>query len=181
MTGNLATRRPETDEASAPPEAFEAELSRHVVEARTRLDPPAVSVPAPRSADGVAVPATLRPDRDAPSAELLAELDELAGAVRAIEAAGEDDRTHQVLCRIAALVTTGVPDAGWSAAEEIDVEVLRAASDAARGLQERVAKLVERLDSEDRPGPAAALGSLATTLQVVVVVADLELFARARR
>ncbi|MDL5155739.1 hypothetical protein [Actinomycetospora termitidis] len=173
MTGNLATRRTEA--------ATDVGLSRHVTEARTRLEPPSVSVPAPRSADGVAAPVVLRTDTRDPSPELVTELDELGKAVAAVESAGEEDDTHRVLCRIAELVTGGVPDAGWSATEEIDVEVLRATSDAARELHERTTKLVERLDTEDLPGPAAALGGLSTTLQVVVVVADLELFERARR
>lgn len=174
MTGTVASRRPDTEPAGVG-------LAARAQEARARLEPPTVTVPAPRSAAGVVAPPALVPAENAPSAELLAEVDALTEALEAVEAAGEDDPTHRVLCRLAALVAGGVPDAGWSATEDIDVAVLRETSDAARGLQERAAKLLARLDGEERPGPAAALAPLTTTLQVVVVVADLELFERARR
>ncbi|GAA4835832.1 hypothetical protein GCM10023201_25670 [Actinomycetospora corticicola] len=174
MTTTVATREPDT-------EASGVDLAAPVREARARLEPPTVSVPAPRSAAGVVAPPAMASSEDAPSAELLAEVDDLTTALEAVEAAGEDEPAHRVLCRIAQLVADGVPDAGWSAEHGIDVEVLRATSDAARGLQERTAKLLARLDTEERPGPAAAIAPLTTTLQVVVVVADLELFERARR
>ncbi|GLZ50520.1 hypothetical protein [Actinomycetospora sp. NBRC 106378] len=174
MTGTVATRRPDT-------EASGVGLSAHVREARARLEPPTVSVPAPRSAQGVVAPPVVVTGQDAPSDELLAEVDGLTRALETVEAAGDESPAHQVLCRIAALVADGVPDAGWSTREQLDVDVLRDASDAARGLQERSAKLLARLDAEERPGPAAALAPLTTALQVVVVVADLEQFERARR
>ncbi|WP_018334198.1 hypothetical protein [Actinomycetospora chiangmaiensis] len=174
MTGTVVTRRPDT-------EASGVGLVACVREARARLEPPTVAIPAPRSAAGVVAPPTMATAEDAPSEELLAEVDGLTEALDAVEAAGDDDPIHRVLCRIAELVAGGVPDAGWSATEEIDVAVLRGTSDAARGLQERAATLLARLDAEERPGPAAALAPLTTTLQVVVVVAELELFQRARR
>ncbi|WP_433800169.1 hypothetical protein [Actinomycetospora sp. CA-084318] len=173
MTGTVAAR-PDT-------EAPGAGLSAPVREARARLEPPIVSVPAPRSAEGVVPPPALASTDDTPSDELLTEVDGLTEALEAVESAGADAPTHRVVCRIVELVAEGVPEAGWSADEGIDVAVLREASDAARGLQERAAKLLARLDTEERPGPAAAIAPLTTTLQVVVVVADLEQFARARR
>ncbi|MCD2190156.1 hypothetical protein [Actinomycetospora soli] len=172
MTGTVAAR-PDT-------EASGAGLSAPVREARARLEPPTVPVPAPRSAEGVVPPPALASSADAPSEELLAEVDDLAAALEAVETAGEDAPTHRVVARIVQLVAQGVPEAGWSAEEGVDVAVLREASDAARGLQERAAKLLARLDTEERPGPAAAIAPLTTTLQVVVVVADLEQFERAR-
>lgn len=177
MTGTVATRRPEAVPAPA------AGLAARVREARDRLDPPAVSVPAPRSAAGVVPAPALRVDPHAPSTELLAEFDGFTEELAAVEkpADGADGAAHRVLCRIVELVADGVPEAGWSASEEIDVEVLRATSDAARVLHGRAAALLATLDEQDRPGPAATVGSLVTTLQVVRVVADLELFERARR
>lgn len=173
MTGNVATREPETESATRPG------LADRVREAHARLDPPTVTVPAPRSAEGVVPAPALRTDTDAPPKDLLAAVDGLADELAAVED-DQDDRTHRTLCRIAELVADGVPDAGWSEAEEIDVEVLQATSEAARGLHGKAATLLERLDAEERHGPAAEVGSVATTLQVVGVVADLELFERAR-
>ncbi|MFC5066247.1 hypothetical protein [Actinomycetospora atypica] len=181
MTGTVAPRRPQAVPATT--ERDGVGLAARVREARDRLDPPAVTVPAPRSAAGVVPAPALRVDPHAPSKELLAELDGFTAELAAVEspADGADGAAHRVLCRIVDLVADGVPEAGWSATEEIDVELLRATSDAARALHGRAAALLATLDEQDRPGPAAAVGSLVTTLQVVQVVADLELFERARR
>lgn len=173
MTGNVATREPGTEATPHPA------LADRVREARARLDPPTVTVPAPRSAEGVVPASSPRTDSDTSPEDLLAAVDGLADELAAVED-DQDDQTHSTLCRIAVLVADGVPDAGWSAAEEIDVEVLQATSEAARGLHGKATKLLDRLDGEKRPGPAAAVGSVATTLQVVGVVADLEVFERAR-
>lgn len=180
MTGTVANRRPQAVPAA---ERDGAGLAARVGEARDRLDPPAVSIPAPRSAAGVVPAPALRVDPHAPSRALLAEFDAFAEELAAVEspADGPAGEAHRVLCRITELVAAGVPEAGWSATEEIDVEVLRTTSDAARALHGRATALLATLDEQERPGPAAAVGSLVTTLQVVQVVADLELFERARR
>ncbi|NMO92491.1 hypothetical protein [Actinomycetospora sp. TBRC 11914] len=182
MTGNVATREPEGDTVAPEGDtvAPHAALAERVREARARLDPPSVSVPAPRSAEGVVPPPALHADPDAPAKDLVAAVDALAEELDTVEGDREDD-AHQVLCRIAAWATDGVPEAGWSADEGLDVEVLQATSEAAKGLQERAAALLERLDSEERHGPAAAVDSVATTLRVVGVVADLEVMERARQ
>ena len=73
-----------------------------------------------------------------------------------------------------------MPEAGWSSAEEIDVDTLQATSEAARDLHGKTTTLLERLDAEKRHGPAAVVDSVATTLRVVGVVADLEIFERDR-
>lgn len=174
MTGNVATRGPESESATRPT------LADRLREARARLDPPTVTVPAPRSAEGVVPAPTMRTDPDAPPKDLLAAVDGLAEELAAVES-DQDDEAHRTLCRIAELVGDGVPEAGWSAAEEIDVDVLQATSEAARGLHGRATTLLERLDAEKRHGPAAVVDSVATTLRVVGVVADLEVFERARR
>lgn len=173
MTGNVATRGPESESATPPA------LADRLREARARLDPPTVTLPAPRSAEGVVPAPTMRTDPDAPPKDLLAAVDGLAEELAAVES-DQDDETHRTLCRIAELVGDGVPEAGWSAAEEIDVDVLQATSEAARGLHGRATTLLERLDAEKRHGPAAVVDSVATTLRVVGVVADLEVFERAR-
>lgn len=174
MTGNVATRGPETAPATHPA------LAERVREARARLDPPTVSVPAPRSEEGVVPSAVVRTDAQAPAEDLLTALDALAEELEAVEK-DEDDETHRTLCRIAELVGSGVPEAGWSAAEDLDADVLPATSEAARALHGRASELVERLDAEERHGPAAVVDSVATTLRVVGVVADLEVFERARQ
>ncbi|HEY2225835.1 hypothetical protein [Actinomycetospora sp.] len=173
MTGNVATRGPETESAERPA------LADRVREARARLDPPTVTVPAPRSAEGVIPAPSLKTDPNAPPKDLLAAVDALVEELSAVES-DQDDETHRTLCRIAELVGDGVPEAGWSGSEKIDVEVLQATSEAARGLHGKAATLLERLDAEKRHGPAAVVDSVATTLRVVGVVADLEVFERAR-
>lgn len=172
MTGNLATREPES-ESVAPPA-----LAGRIREARARLEPPTVTVPEPRSADGVVPTPNLRSEAEGPAKELLTAVDGFAEELAAVEQ--DQDPAHRTLCRIAGLVGDGVPDAGWSATEEIDVEVLQATSKAARGLLETATSLLERLDAENRDGPAADVGSVATTLQVIGVVADLEALERSR-
>jgi hypothetical protein len=173
LTGNVATREPDT----AVPRAA---LAERVREARARLDPPTVSVPEPRSAEGVVPAPDLRTDPDAPAKDLVAAVDALAEELEAVEA-DQDDDARRVLCRIAAWVGDGVPEAGWSADEGLDVEVLRSTSEAAKELHGHAAALLERLDSEERHGPAAVVDSVATTLRVVGVVADLEVMERARQ
>jgi hypothetical protein len=174
VTGIVATTRDPESEAAAP-----AELAARLREAQARLDPPRVTVPAPRSADGVV---TSGPDTgaDASDEDLVAAVDRLARELEAVEADGEDD-ARRLLCRIAGRVADGVPEAGWSADEGLDVDVLRAASDAARDLHERAATLLERLDAAERNGSAVVVDAVATTLRVVGVVADLEVMERARR
>ncbi len=174
MTGNVATREPEGDTAAPP-----AVLADRVREARALLDPPTVAVPAPRSAEGVVPASVLRAD-DAPGEDLVAAVDALADELEAVETDG-DDEAHRTLCRITGLIGDGVPEAGWSAEEGPDVDVLRATSDAARKLHERAATLLERLDAEERNGSAVVVDSVAMTLRVVGVVADLEVMERARR
>jgi hypothetical protein len=174
VTGIVATTRDPEGGSAAP-----AALAERLREARARLDPPTVTVPAPRSADGVV---TSGPDTgaDAPDEDLVAAVDDLARELEAVEA-DEADEARRLLCRIAGRVGDAVPEAGWSAEEGLDVDVLRAASEAARGLHERAAALLERLDAEHRNGSAVVVDSVATTLRVVGVVADLEVMERARR
>jgi hypothetical protein len=174
VTGTVVTHEPEGDTAAP------AALAERVREARARLDPPTVTVPAPRSAEGVVPPAGPDTSADAPGEDLVAAVEQLADELGAVEADREDE-AHRTLCRIADLVGNAVPEAGWSADEELDVDVLRATSDAARGLHARAASLVERLDAEERQASAVVVDSVATTLQVVGVVADLEVMERARR
>lgn len=173
MTGSVVTHEPE-GAAVAP-----AALADRVREARALLDPPTVAVPAPRSAEGV-VPAGPDTGADAAGEDLVAAVDGLAEELDAVEADRDDD-AHRTLGRIAGLVGDGVPEAGWSADEGLDVEVLRGASEAARDLHGRAATLLERLDAEQRHGSAVVVDSVATTLRVVGVVADLEVMERARR
>jgi hypothetical protein len=174
VTGTVVT--PESEGDTATPAA----LAERVREARARLDPPTVTVPAPRSADGVVPPAGPDTGADAPDEDLVAAVEHLAEELGAVEADREDE-AHRTLCRIAGLVREAVPEAGWSADEELDVDVLRATSEAARGLHASAASLVERLDADERQGSAVAVDSVATTLRVVGVVADLEVMERARR
>ena len=174
MTGTVVTREP--DDAVAEPPA----LADRVREARARLDPPAVTVPAPRSAGGVVPASEPTVGADAPDEDLVAAVDRLAEELGAVESDREDE-AHRALCRIAGLVRDGVPEAGWSADEELGVDVLRATSEAARGLHERAAALLARLDAEERHGSAVVIDSVATTLRVVRVVADLEVMEHARR
>ena len=174
MTGNVATRGPESESA-----------------APAGPGGPGAGGPRPaRAADGVGARAAQRRGRgaraqppDGPGRpgegprwpRSTASPSEL----QAVET-DRDDEAHRTLCRIAELVADGVPEAGWSADEEIDVDTLRATSEAARGLHGKAATLLERLDAEKRHGPAAVVDSVATTLRVVGVVADLEVFERAR-
>ena len=174
MTGTVATTHDPEGAPVAPPA-----LAERLREARARLDPPTVTVPAPRSPDGVVATG---PDTgaDAPAEDLVAAVERLAQELEAVESDG-DDEAHRLLCRIAGRVGEAVPDAGWSADEGLDVDVLRAASEAARELHERATALLERLDAEERNGSAVEVDSVATTLRVVGVVADLEVMERARR
>jgi hypothetical protein len=173
VTGTVVTHEPE-GAATAP-----AALADRVREARTLLVPPTVTVPAPRSPEGV-VP--IGPDTgvDEPGEDLVAAVERLAEELDAVEQDREDD-AHRALGRIADLVGGGVPEAGWSADEGLDVDVLRATSEIARGLHQQAATLLERLDTEERHGSAVVIDSVATTLRVVGVVADLEVMEHGRR
>lgn len=175
MTGNVATREPDGDTVVP-----HAALAERVREGRARLDPPSVSVPEPRSAEGVVPAPELRSDPHAPAKDLVAAVDELVEELEAVEQDREDE-ARRSLCRIAAWVGDAVPEAGWSADEGLDTDVLRATSEAARELHQHAAALLERLDAEERHGPAAAVDSVATTLRVVGVVADLEVMERGRQ
>lgn len=154
-------------------------LSERAREARSRFEPPNIVIPAPRSADGVVIEARPLIEQDAPAADLLAAADDLVAALEQLE--GEQDPAHRVVLRIAALAAAGIPEAGWSEPEQIEVDALRGASDAAGALLVRTESLLFRLEADSRLASAAEIEFIVTTLRVVGVVADLEVFQRAGR
>jgi len=152
-------------------------LREQAVEARARLEPDRPVIPAPRAPGGVTVPPVFASRADAPERGLLADADALVAALAALED-HPDTPAHLALARIGALTASGVPERGWSAGEGLAVEVLLEAAARAGELHEAAASLLTRLDAEDRPAPAVVVDAIATSLRVMRVVADLEVFAR---
>ena len=169
------------DGPSADLSAAEAlgDLRRRAVEARARLRPERVAIPAPRSPGGVWMPVLPTSDPHRPAADLVAAADALVADLTALERT-PDDPAHHALARIAELTRAGVPEQGWSAAEELAVEALEETAALAGRLAHAGAALLERLDADDRPSPAVVVDALATSLRVTAMVAELEVFARAR-
>lgn len=154
-----------------------AGLRARAEEARTRLrfEPPVV--PAPRNPGGIDLPVAF-PTAGAttPPQDVASALDALVDRLSAIEQAPEVP-AHHALARIGELTSTGVPDEGWSDDEDFDTEVLGEAATIAAGLHEQAAELLERLDAADLASSAAVIDSLSTSLRVIRMVADLEVFA----
>lgn len=154
-------------------------LTARLREARARLRPEQTVIPAPRTPEGVVPPAPFSRGDGPPPADLLRAIDELAAQLAALEQ--EDDAQTpdgRALLRALDRSVAGVPDGGWSREDRIDAEALAGASDLAVTLHDAAAALVERLDAEERTGPAVEVDAVATALQVARMVLDLEGFAR---
>ncbi|MFC5140768.1 hypothetical protein ACFPK1_21205 [Actinomycetospora rhizophila] len=154
-------------------------LTARLREARARLRPEQIVIPAPRTPEGVVPPAPFSRGDGPPPADLLRAIDELAAQLAALEQ--EDDAQtpdRRALLRALDRSVAGVPDGGWSREDRIDAEALAGASELAVTLHDAAAALVERLDAEERTGPAVEVDAVATALQVARMVLDLEGFAR---
>lgn len=181
MTSNAASTPPaETvvpDTAELGPDP--AGLHGRAVEARERLRPEGPAIPGPRSPQGVTVPPAFGPGGDRPSADVVAALDQLVADLAAVRAK-PDEPTHHALVRIGELTTGAIPDAGWSLAEQLDPDVVAAAAELATELHTAAAAVLKRLDADELASPAVVIESVVTSLQVMHMVADLEVFARSR-
>ena len=163
-----------------PPTPQPRSLREQAVEARARLEPHRpLAIPAPRAPGGVTPPQSFGVRDAAPERCLLAAADALVAALTALEE-DPDVPAHRALARIGSLTASGVPERGWSAGEDLTVEVLVEAAARAGELHDAASALLARLDAEDRPSPAVVVDAIATSLRVVRVVADLEVFARGR-
>lgn len=169
----------DTAVASGGADRPEGPWSGRAREARSRLVPERPVIPAPRSPGGVEVPPVFGKGPGAAPADLVRAVETLTTHLVAVEDA-PDDPAHRALLRIAAMLSTGVPDRGWSAGEDLDTDALGAAAELAGSLHEEAAGLLERLDAADRPSPAVVVDALVTSLRVTRMVAELEVFARSR-
>ena len=82
--------------------------------------------------------------------------------------------------RAVELAAAGIPDEGWSAELRVDDEALTGASELAATHLTAAEALLERLDREDRGGPAVEVDGVVTSLRVAKMVLDLESFTRRR-
>lgn len=152
-------------------------LRARAEEARARLSPePPPAIPAPRNPGGVEMPvgfdaATKRPPKDVVTA-----LDALVDRLTEIEKE-PDVPAHHALARIGELTAAGVPDEGWSDDEDIPAEALTEAAGIAAELHEQAAAVLTQLDDAELASPAAVVDALSTSLRVIRMVADLEVFA----
>ena len=156
-----------------------AGLHARALEAQERLIPEHPVIPAPRSPQGVTVPPAWGHGTDQPSKEVVGALRQLVSDLEAVRRKPEEP-AHQALVRIGELTSAGIPDGGWSRTEALDPDVVAEASDLASELLEVAAGLLERLDAEQLLAPAVVVDRVVTSLQVMRMVADLELFARSR-
>jgi hypothetical protein len=156
-----------------------AGLRSKAEEARDRLRPEPPVIPAPRNPGGIDVPVSFDGFGAAPPKDVTAALDALVTRLSEIEQA-PDVPAHHALARIGELTSAGVPDEGWSGDERIDTAVLSDAATIAAELHEQAAALLERLDAADLAASAAVIDSLSTSLRVIRMVADLEVFALSR-
>jgi hypothetical protein len=152
-----------------------AGLRAKAEEARTRLQVEPPVIPAPRNPGGIDVPVAFGTSATPPK-DVTAALDALVARLSEIEQA-PDAPAHHALARIGELTSAGVPDEGWSGDEHIDTDVLSEATAIAAELHEQAAAVLEKLDAADLAAPAATIDSLATSLRVIRMVADLEVFA----
>jgi hypothetical protein len=154
-------------------------LTARLREARTRLQPEQTVIPAPRTPEGVVPPAPFSRGDGPPPADLLRALDELAAQLAELEQEdAEPTPERRALLRALDRSAAGVPDGGWSREDRIDADALAAGSGLAVTLHDAAAALLERLDAEERTGPAVEVDAVATALQVARMVLDLEGFAR---
>lgn len=154
-----------------------ASLHDLALEARARLEPATPSIPAPRTPGGVTPPAALVTRPDGGGRDLRAAVDALVEELGALERR-PDAPVHRAFARIGELTAAGVPERGWSARDGLAVDDVVAAAARAGALHENAVALLARLDAADRPSSAAVVDAIATSLRVVRVVADLEVFAR---
>lgn len=147
------------------------------LEARARLDPGPPAIPAPRAPGGIMLPSTSTGRPDPAGRDLLTALDALADDLGALERE-PDAPAHRALARIGALTAAGVPERGWSAREGLAVDDVVAGAARAGALHDSAVALLARLDAAGRSSSAAVVDAIATSLRVVRIVADLEVFAR---
>lgn len=177
MTSNVVP----SSRSTAGPDSGRApgRLRGRALEARERLTPDRLAIPAPRSPGGVQMPA---PFGSAGAGTVPADVQTAIEALISELAAVEDAETpaHRALARIEELTSTGIPEEGWSADDRFAPEVLSEAAVIAAGLHTSAAALLERLDAADLPAAAVSVDALVNTLRVVRMVADLEVFALTR-
>lgn len=164
-----------TSNAAAP--THPAGLQARAEEARSRLSPELPVIPAPRNPGGVDIPVSFPTSTGTPPREVVTALDALGARLGEIEQA-PDVPAHHAFARIGELTASGVPDEGWSADEDVTTDALTEAAGIAAEVHEQAAALLELLDEADLAGPAAAIDALSTSLRVIGMVADLEVFAR---
>lgn len=164
-----------TSNAAVPTHPAGLRAKAEEARARLRYEPPVV--PAPRNPGGIDLPVAFPPAGGAaPPKDVASALDALVTKLSAIEQAPEVP-AHHALARIGELTSAGVPDEGWSADEDVDTAVLGEAAAIAAELHEQAAEVLDRLDAADLAASAAVIDSLSTSLRVIRMVADLEVFA----
>ena len=173
--GTVPDARPRP--VAVPDDTSGGRLSARVREARARLEPERPSIPAPRSPEGVVPPPVFGRGPGAPPADLVRAVDDFLARLVELEDDPQEPESR-ALVRAVELVSVGVPDAGWSADERLEGEVLLGAADLAGSLHDDASALLERLDGEDRAGPAVEVDAALTALRVARMVLDLESFAR---
>jgi hypothetical protein len=164
---------------AVPVDSSGGRLTARLREARARLEPERPSIPAPRSPEGVVPPPVFGRGAGAPSADLVKAVEKLLTELADLE---DDTRApeRRTLVRAVELAAAGIPDEGWSAELRVDDEALTGASELAASHLTAAEALLERLDREDRGGPAVEVDGVVTSLRVAKMVLDLESFTRRR-
>lgn len=173
------TAGPLAGPTAVPVDSSGGRLTARLREARARLEPERPSIPAPRSPEGVVPPPVFGRGSGAPSADLVKAVEKLLTALAALEDDTEapDART---LVRAVELAAAGIPDEGWSAGLRVGDDALSGAAGLADTHLTAAEALLERLDREDRAGPAVEVDGVVTSLRVAKMVLDLESFTRRR-
>lgn len=154
-----------------------AGLHARAQEARERLKPERTAIPAPRSPQGVTVPAAFGSSSDDPPADIVAALDQLVADLAAVRVE-PDAPAHHALVRLGELTVAGVPEQGWSTTEELEPDDIVEAATLALSLHDSSVAVLERLDAEELIASAVVVDGMTTSLRVMRMVADLEVFAR---
>lgn len=177
--GPAPEARPVVGPTAVPVDSSGGRLTARLREARARLEPERPSIPAPRSPEGVVPPPVFGRGAGAPSADLVKAVDKLLSELAALE---DDTRApeRRTLVRAVELAAAGIPDEGWSAELRVGDEALTGASELAGTHLTAAEALLERLDREDRGGPAVEVDGVVTSLRVAKMVLDLESFTRRR-
>jgi len=177
--GPAPEARPAAGPVAVPVDSSGGRLTARLREARARLEPERPSIPAPRSPEGVVPPPVFGRGSGAPSADLVKAVEKLLHDLAALEDDTESPE-RRTLVRAVELAAAGIPDEGWSAELRVGDDALAGATELAATHLASAEALLERLDREDRAGPAVEVDGVVTSLRVARMVLDLESFTRRR-